>query len=128
MSIITKNHKVGLFAIFIASALVLGTISVSGFDNALATGDKHKDKEDYNGKDKHDSKDNDKNDYKGKSNENKRSNTNGAQQSIDQTQVSKQSSECSNTAPLGVVVSALDCNNVGLQLNLNTGSNSLGQK
>ena len=126
MSIITKNHKVGLFAIFIASALVLGTISVSGFDNALATGDKHKDKEDYKGKDKHDSKDNDKNDYKGKSNENKRSNTNGAQQSIDQTQVSKQSSECRDSG--FVVVSALCGNNVGLQLNLNTGGNTLAQK
>ena len=115
MSIITKNHKVGLFAIFIASALMLGTISVSGFDNALATGDKHKDN------------DNDKNDYDGKSNENKRSNTNGASQSIDQTQVSKQSSECRDSGAL-VAVSALNCNNVGLQLNLNTGSNSLGQK
>ena len=114
MSIITKNHKVGLFAIFIASALMLGTISVSGFDNALATGDKHKDN------------DNDKNDYKGKSNENKRSNTNGASQSIDQTQVSKQSSECRDSG--AVVVSALCGNNVGLQLNLNTGSNSLGQQ
>src|SRR5919107_1709045 len=115
MSIITKNHKVGLFAIFIASALVLGTISFSGFDNALATGDKHKDKEDYKGKDK--------NDYKGKSNENKKSNTNGASQSIDQTQVSKQSAACRDSG--AIVVSALNCNNVGLQLNLNTGSNSL---
>ena len=126
MSIITKNHKVGLFAIFIASALMLGTISVSGFDNALATGDKHRDKHDYDGRDKHDSRDNDKNDYNGKSNENKRSNTNGASQSIDQTQVSKQSSECRDSG--AVVVSVLCGNNVGLQLNLNTGNNALGQQ
>ena len=119
MSIITKNHKVGIFAIFIASALMLGTISVSGVDSAFAGGSEHKDK--------HESKDNDKNDYKGKSNENKRSNTNGASQSIDQTQVSKQSSECRDSGAV-VVVSALNCNNVGLQLNLNTGSNSLGQQ
>ncbi|MEJ7640679.1 MAG: hypothetical protein WKF36_00625 [Candidatus Nitrosocosmicus sp.] len=107
MSIITKNHKAGLFAIFIASALMLGTISVSGFDNALATVYKQIHK----------------NDYKGKSNENKRSNTNGASQSIDQTQVSKQSSECRDSGAV-VTVSALNCNNVGLQLNLNTGSNA----
>jgi hypothetical protein len=37
MSNITKNHKVGIFAIFIASALMLGTISVSGLDSAFAT-------------------------------------------------------------------------------------------
>ncbi len=36
MSNITKNHKVGIFAIFIASALMLGTISVSGLDSAFA--------------------------------------------------------------------------------------------
>ncbi len=119
MSIITKNHKVGLFAIFIASALMLGTISVSGFDTALATKDKDKDK--------YDSKDKDKNDYKGKSNDNKKSNNNGASQSIDQTQVSKQSSECSNRATVAAV-STLCGNNVGLQLNLNTGSNAIGQK
>ena len=125
MSIITKNHKVGIFAIFIASALMLGTISVSGFDTALAT--KDKDKHDYEGKDKHDSKDKDKNDYEGKTNDNKRSNNYGASQSIDQTQVSKQSSECSNRATVAAV-SALCGNNVGLQLNLNTGSNAIGQK
>ena len=126
MSIITKNRKVGIFAIFIASALMLGTISVSGIDSALATKDKDKDKNDYKGKDKNDYKGKDKNDYKGKSNDNKKSNNNGASQSIDQTQVSKQSSSCRDSG--AVVVSALNCNNVGLQLNLNTGSNAIGQQ
>jgi len=40
MSNITKNHKVGIFAIFIASALMLGTISVVGLDSAYAGGKK----------------------------------------------------------------------------------------
>jgi hypothetical protein len=90
---------------------MLGTISVSGFDTALATKDKDKDK--------------DKNDYKSKSNYNKKSNNDGEQE-IDQTQVSKQSSECRDSG--AVVVSALNCNNIGLQLNLNTGSNAIGQQ
>jgi hypothetical protein len=109
VSNITKNHKVGIFAVFIASALMLGTISVSGFDTALATKDKDKDK----------------NDYKSQSNYNKQSNNDGEQE-IDQTQVSKQSSECRDSG--AVVVSALNCNNVALQLNLNTGSNAIGQQ
>ncbi len=40
MSNITKNQKVGIFAIFIASALMLGTISVVGIDSAYAGGKK----------------------------------------------------------------------------------------
>ncbi len=36
MSNITKNHKVGIFAIFLASALLMGTISVTGIDSAFA--------------------------------------------------------------------------------------------
>jgi hypothetical protein len=95
---------------------MLGTISVSGIDSAFAGGDK----------DKHDSKDKDKNDYKGKSNDNKKSNNNGAEQSIEQTQVSKQSSSCEDSG--AAVVSTLNCNNVGLQLNLNTGNNAIGQQ
>ncbi len=118
MSNITKSHKAGIFAVFIASALMLGTISASGIDSALATKDKDKDK--------HESKDKDKNDYESKSNYNKRSNNNGASQSIEQTQFSKQSSECSDSG--AVVVSALNCNNIGLKLNLNTGSNAIGQQ
>jgi hypothetical protein len=43
MSNITKNHKVGIFAIFIASALMLGTSSVVGLDSAFATKGKHND-------------------------------------------------------------------------------------
>ncbi len=99
MSNITKNHKVGIFAIFIASALVLGTISVSGIDSALATGDKHKD--------------------------NNRGG-NGAEQSIEQKQVSKQDSQCENSAFL--VISAANCNNVAIQLQDNFGGNAIGQK
>ncbi len=36
MSNITKNHKVGIFAIFLASALLMGTISATGIDSAFA--------------------------------------------------------------------------------------------
>jgi hypothetical protein len=43
MSNITKNHKVGIFAIFIASALMVGTISVVGTDTAFATKGKSND-------------------------------------------------------------------------------------
>ena len=68
MSNITKNHKVGIFAIFIASALMLGTVSVSGFDTAFATNYKNHD--------------------------NKGSNGNEAEQEIEQTQVIKQDSQC----------------------------------
>ena len=101
MSNITKNHKVGIFAIFIASALMLGTISVSGIDSAFAGGSEHHQKN---------------HDGKGK---------NSAEQAIEQTQVSKQDSQCTNSAFL--VVSAADCNNLALQLNLNAGSNAIGQ-
>ncbi len=45
MSNITKNQKVGIFAIFIASALMLGTISVVGIDSAFATKGKHNEAE-----------------------------------------------------------------------------------
>ncbi|MBA3749857.1 MAG: hypothetical protein H0X03_03005 [Nitrosopumilus sp.] len=38
MSNITKTHKVGIFVIFIVSALMLGTISVVGIDSAYAGG------------------------------------------------------------------------------------------
>jgi hypothetical protein len=76
---------------------MLGTISVSGIDSAFATGDK-----------KH------------------KSNDNEAEQEIEQAQVSKQESDCTNSAFL--VVSAANCNNVALQLNLNAGSNAIGQQ
>ena len=89
MSNITKNHKIGIFAIFLASAFMLGTISVSGFDSALA----------------------------------KSSSDNAADQSIEQPQFSKQNSQC-----ITGVLQVLDCNNVGLQLDLNTGNNALGQQ
>ncbi len=45
MSNITKNHKVGIFAIFIASALMLGTISVVSLDTAFATKGKNNEAE-----------------------------------------------------------------------------------
>ena len=106
MSNITKNHKVGIFAIFIASALMLGTISVSGIDSALATGNKHEDKHDYDGRD---------NNRGGSS----------AEQAIEQTQVSEQDSQCVNGG--AVVVSLLDCNNIAIQAQANLGSNAIGQ-
>ena len=89
MSNITKNHKVGIFAVFIASALMLGTISITGLDSAFA----------------------------------KSSSDNAADQSIEQPQFSKQNSQC-----VTGVISLVDCNNIGLQLDLNTGNNALGQQ
>ncbi|MEJ7641753.1 MAG: hypothetical protein WKF36_06105 [Candidatus Nitrosocosmicus sp.] len=100
MSNITKNHKVGIFAIFIASALMLGTISVSGIDSALATGDKHKD--------------------------NNRGG-NGAEQSIEQKQVSKQDSQCVDSTLFNPGREA-NCNNLAIQEMVNLGSNAIGQK
>ncbi len=101
MSNITKNHKVGIFAIFIASALMLGTISVSGLDSAFA-----------------------------KSNDNSiskflRGNGDGnrADQAIEQPQYSSQDSQC-----VTGVISLIDCNNVALQLDANLGNNALGQQ
>ena len=106
MSNITKNHKVGIFAIFIASALMLGTISVSGIDSALATKDK------------------DKHEYEYESRDNNRGGS-SAEQSIEQAQISSQDSQCVNAGT--VVVSAANCNNIALQLQANLGSNAIGQ-
>ena len=106
MSNITKNHKVGIFAVFIASALMLGTISVSGFDTAFATKDKEKDHE-YEKK----------HDYKGKDRDN------GVEQTIEMNQAIKQDSQC-----ITGLISAVDCNNVGLNLQFNTGQQAAGQK
>ncbi len=89
MSNITKNHKVGIFAIFIASALMLGTISVSGFDSAFATS----------------------------------SSSDEAEQEIEQTQVSKQDSQC-----VSGELTEDSCNNIALQLQLNEGDQALGQE
>ena len=106
MSNITKNHKVGIFAVFIASALMLGTISVSGFDTAFATKDKEKDHE-YEKK----------HDYKGKDRDN------GVEQEIEMNQAIKQDSQC-----VTGVASALCGNNVGLNLQFNTGQQAAGQQ
>ncbi len=111
MSIITKNHKVGIFAIFIASALMLGTISVSGFDSAFADDSKDKDK------DKHESKYRESNSYKSNNNDNE------AEQEIEQQQFSSQDSQC-----ISGVATLASCNNVAVQLNLNTGNQALGQE
>jgi hypothetical protein len=89
MSNITKNHKVGIFAVFLASALMLGTISVTGFDSAFA----------------------------------KRSSDNALDQSIEQPQFSKQDSQC-----ITGLISAIDCNNVALQLGINVGNEAAGQQ
>ncbi len=48
---------------------------------------------------------------------------NEADQVIAQPQSSSQSSQC-----VSGVISAFDCNNVGLQFDLNTGNNALGQQ
>ena len=106
MSNITKNHKVGIFAIFIASALMLGTISVSGLDSAFATNDnrqehKYENNHDYKGKDK----------------------DNGVEQEIEMSQAIKQDSSC-----VTGVISTLCGNNVGLNLQFNTGQQAAGQE
>ena len=109
LSNITKNHKVGIFAIFIASALMLGTVSVSGFDSAFAGDSKDKDK--------HESKYKESNSYKNKNNDNE------AEQEIEQTQVSQQDSQC-----VSGVNTTESCNNISMQLNNNTGNQALGQQ
>ena len=110
MSNITKNHKVGIFAIFLASAFMLGTISVSGFDSALATnGNSH-------GSDKSDG-------FTGHSDRDNKDSDNAADQSIEQPQFNSQSSQC-----ITGLISALCGNNIGLQLDVNTGNNALGQQ
>ena len=96
MSNITKNHKVGIFAIFIASALMLGTISVSGLDSAFATGSKSYDK---------------------------KGSDNGVEQEIEMNQAIKQDSQC-----VTGVASALDCNNVAVNLQANLGNQAAGQE
>ena len=106
MSNITKNHKVGIFAVFIASALMLGTISVSGLDTAFATKDKEKDHE-YEKK----------HDYKGKDRDN------GVEQEIEMNQAIKQDSQC-----VTGVISTLDCNNIALNLQANLGNQAAGQQ
>ncbi len=121
MSNITKSHKAGIFAVFIASALMLGTISASGIDSALATSSNSQ-KLDNSGK----SDKADKSDRHSDHNDGKKKSNNDAEQEIEQTQVSKQSSSCVNSGT--VVVSTLCGNNVAIQLNANLGSNSLGQE
>ncbi len=107
MSIITKNHKVGIFAIFIASALMLGTVSVSGFDSAFATDSKYKDK--------HESKNGESKNYQRNNNDNE------VEQEIEQEQVSKQDSQCiSGVATVG------SCLNANVQANVNLGNQAAG--
>ena len=96
MSNITKNHKVGIFAVFIASALMLGTISVSGLDSAFATGSKSYDK---------------------------KGSDNGVEQEIEMNQAIKQDSQC-----VTGVISLVDCNNVGVNLQANLGNQAAGQE
>ena len=115
MSNIKKNHKVGIFEIFIASALMLGTISVSGIDTALAANSNSQKLENSDKPYKH----SDHKDGKKKSN-------NDAEQEIEQAQASKQSSQCVNSGTN--VTSTENCNNVAIQLNNNTGSNAIGQQ
>jgi len=105
MSNITKNHKVGIFAIFIASASLIGTIAVAGIDSALAT--KNKDHHEDNKKSK----------------DSKRSG-NDAEQKIEQENKIKNDSFCVDAS---TVAPTLSCNNVGLGLNLNTGNIAGGQ-
>jgi hypothetical protein len=110
MSNITKNHKVGIFAVFIASALMLGTISVTGFDSAFANNGNSQ------GSDKSDG-------FTGHSDKDNKDKDNAADQEIEQAQFNSQSSQC-----ITGLVSALCGNNIGLQLGINTGNNALGQQ
>ncbi len=115
MSNITKNHKAGIFAIFLASALLMGTISVTGIDSALAT--KNKDHHDDKSKDKSKDRDHD------KSKDSKRSG-NDAEQKIEQENKIKNDSFCVDAS---TVSPTLSCNNIGVGLNLNTGNIAGGQ-
>src|ERR671921_206474 len=110
MSNITKNHKIGIFAVFLASAFMLGTISVSGFDSVFATNGNSQGSDESDG-------------FTGHSDRDNKDSDNAADQSIEQPQFSKQNSQC-----ITGVLQVLDCNNVGLQLDLNTGNNALGQQ
>ena len=95
----TKKNSISLMAFVVVASLMMGTISMTGIDSAFSTGDKKEHK-----------------DYKSKDNRNE------AEQEIEQQQFSSQRSQCvsgSNTTE--------SCNNVALQLNNNTGSNTLGQ-
>jgi hypothetical protein len=111
MSNITKNHKIGIFAVFLASAFMLGTITVSGLDSAFAT------------RSSEDSHNDDSNDFTGHSDDNKGASDNAADQSIEQPQFNRQDSQC-----ITGLISLVDCNNVSLQLDANLGNNALGQK
>ncbi|MDQ4074227.1 MAG: hypothetical protein M3162_08000 [Thermoproteota archaeon] len=106
MSNITKTNKMGLLAVFIAASLFVGTFAVIGTEAAFA------DKKDKDGKDKD-----------GKKKHGKKVKINEADQVIAQPQSSTQSSTC-----ISGVATALSCNNVAAQLNLNLGNNALGQQ
>jgi hypothetical protein len=110
MSNITKNHKIGIFTIFIASALVLGTITASGFESAFASNSNS------HGHDKSDK-------FNGHHHDGKKRSGNAADQEIEQSQASSQSSLC-----ISGVVTALCGNNIGFQFGINTGNNALGQQ
>ncbi|MDQ4073685.1 MAG: hypothetical protein M3162_05195 [Thermoproteota archaeon] len=101
------SNKIGLLAVFIAASLFVGTFAVIGTDAAFAD-KKDKDGKDKDGKKKH-----------GK----KKIKINEGDQIIAQPQSSTQSSACFSTG-----VSALSCNNVAAQLDLNLGNNALGQR
>jgi hypothetical protein len=90
MSNITKTHKVGLFAMFIAAALIGSVIAFD--DNMAYAGGKHK-------------------------------KSNDAEQEIEQEQVNEQSGQC-----VTGTISLIDCNNVGLLFQDNTGNLALGQR
>jgi len=107
MSNITKTNNMGLLAVFIAASLFLGTFAVIGTDAAFAD-KKDKDGKDKDGKKKH-----------GK----KKVKINEADQVIAQPQSSTQSSTC-----ISGLVSAVNCNNIAAQLDLNLGNNALGQR
>ena len=105
MSNTTKNYKVGIFAMFIAAALI-GSVVAIGDNYAYAGGkDNHDDKKEY------------KSYNKGKHSGNE------AEQEIEQGQASEQNAQCASGE-----VTAISCNNLGFQFQTNEGNLALAQE
>ena len=117
MSNITENHKLGIFAIFIASALMFGAVSISGIDSAFAANSSSQ-KWGNSYKSGKSDKYSDHKDGKKKSNKD-------WEQEIEQAQVSKQSSSC--TYGGAALALSLYDNNVAIQSYASLGSNRTGQ-
>jgi hypothetical protein len=126
-----KKIQLSILTIFLAATLV-GSAATFGVDNVQAAGDKDHKKDKYDDKDRdHDKKEMKHDDHGDKYHEDKKEikyydkngNSNYASQSIDQIQVSEQNAQC-----VSGTFTALSCNNVGLQFQINDGNLALGQQ